>query len=125
MLIDRSFSQLVSGESEASQRKERRAAPRIPVEVDVMIGGGGRVVTCVSCNVSLGGFSVATYSLAALGSTVWFRFQLPTGVIVGSGVVRWVREGRPGRLPAMGVELSKIGPADREALDRFCLPRCA
>ncbi len=125
MLIDRTFSQLVSSETEARQREERRTAPRIPVEVDVMMGGGGRVVTCVSGNVSLGGFSVATYAPAALGSTVWFRFQLPTGVVVGSGVVRWVRQGRPGHLPAMGVELSKIGPADREVLERFCLPRCA
>ncbi len=124
MLIDRSFSTLVSSD-EVSAPGERRAFPRVPVEVDVHIGGGGRVVPCVSSDVSVGGFSVATYVPSSVGATVWFRFQLRTGVVVGAGVVRWLREGRPGRLPAMGVEITKMGIADREALVRFCLPRCA
>lgn len=125
MLIDRTFSTLVSGNVEASARSERRAHPRVPVEVDVHVGGGGRVVPCVSSDVSVSGFSVATYVLSSVGTTVWFRFQLRTGVVVGAGVVRWVREGRPGHLPTMGVEITKTGVADRESLVRFCLPRCA
>jgi uncharacterized protein (TIGR02266 family) len=124
MLIDRSFAHLVSRD-EPRSRDERRAYPRVPVEVDVMIGGGGRVVTCVSGDVSIGGFAVSTYAPSSVGSTVWFRFQLPTGVVVGAGVVRWVREGKPGHLPAMGVEVAKMSAADRECLVRFCLPRCA
>ena len=125
MLIDRSFSHLVSNEPEGSALNERRAFPRVPVEVDVMIGGGDRVVTCVSGDVSVGGFSVSTYAPSSVGATVWFRFQLPTGVIVGAGVVRWARDGKPGLLPAMGVEITKMGVEDRECLVRFCLRLCA
>jgi hypothetical protein len=124
MLIDRSFSHLVSRD-ETSPRTERRAFPRVPVEVDVMIGGGGRVVTCVSVDMSVRGFAVSTYAPSPVGAVVWFRFQLSTGVVVGAGVVRWVREGRPGRLPAMGLEVTKMSVEDRECLVRFCLRRCA
>lgn len=124
MLIDRSFAHLVSRD-ETSRPGERRAFPRVPVEVDVMIGGGGRVVTCVSADVSVGGFAVSTYAPSSVGATVWFRCQLSTGIIVGAGVVRWVREGKPGRLPAMGVEVTKMSVEDRECLVRFCMRRCA
>lgn len=125
MLIDRSFSHLVSSDSKAGASDERRAFPRVPVEVDVMVGGGGGLVTCVSGDVSVGGFSVSTYAPSSAGATVWFRFQIPTGVVVGAGVVRWVRQSRPGRLAAMGIEVTKMGVADRECLVRFCLNRCA
>jgi hypothetical protein len=125
MLIDRSFSHLVSNEADASAPNERRAFPRVPVEVDVMIGGGAQIVTCVSADVSVGGFSVSTYAPSSVGAPVWFRIPLPTGVVVGAGVVRWVREGRAGRIPAMGVELTKMGVADRETLVSFCFRPCA
>jgi hypothetical protein len=90
-----------------------------------MIAGGSQVVTCVSGDMSVGGFSVSTYAPSSVGATVWFRFELTTGVVVGAGVVRWAREGMPGRLPAMGVEITKMGVADRECLVRFCLRRSA
>ena len=115
MLIDRSF----------SHPSERRAFPRVPVQVDVRLGPGVRVLPCVSLDVSLGGFSVETPAPVSVGATLWFRFQLPTGVVVGVGVVRWTTEGKLTRLPAMGVKVTKMGVADRECLVRFCLPRCA
>jgi hypothetical protein len=36
------------------------------------------------------------------------------------GVVRWVREARPGRLAGMGIELAELGEIDRDVLQRFC-----
>jgi uncharacterized protein (TIGR02266 family) len=121
MTIDRFFPHLVSSDVEpTAARSERRAFPRVPVKVHVIIGGSARVVTGVSGDVSVGGFSVATRVPPSVGATVWFRFKLPTGVIDGAGVVRWAREGAPGHLSAMGVEVTKLGVADRECLVRFC-----
>ena len=85
-----------------------------------IIGGSTRVITGVSGDVSVGGFSVAIRVPSSVGATVWFRFKLPTGVIDGAGVVRWAKEGRPGHLSAMGVEVTKLGAADRACLVRFC-----
>ena len=48
------------------------------------------------------------------------RFRLPTGQVVGSGIVRWVREARPGRIAGMGIEFAELGEVDREVLTRFC-----
>lgn len=118
MLIDRSFAELLP--STAADPTERRSAPRIPVETDVTIGGRGRVVAGVSSDVSVGGIFVAAYTPASVGTRVSLRFRLPTGQVVAAGVVRWVREGRPGRIAGMGIELTEMGEVDREALARFC-----
>ena len=118
MLIDRSFAELLP--DTGADPTERRAAPRIPLETDVTIGGRGRVVAGVSGDVSLGGLFVAAYVSMPVGSRVSLRFRLPTGQVVGGGVVRWVREGRPGRLGGMGIELTELGEVDRETLVRFC-----
>jgi uncharacterized protein (TIGR02266 family) len=118
MLIDRSFAEILPGIG--ADPTERRGAPRIPIETDVTIGGRGRVVAGVSSDVSLGGIFVAAYTPVPVGTRVSLRFRLPTGQIMATGVVRWVREGRPGRIAGMGIELGEMGEVDREALARFC-----
>jgi uncharacterized protein (TIGR02266 family) len=127
MLIDRSFSEILSSDAKrgenddrVSDPADRRATPRVAIEVDVSIGGAGRVVTGVSGNVSVGGLSVSTYLPLPEGTRVSVRFRLPTGHVMGTGVVRWTREGRPGRLPGMGIELVEIDAMDRDCLERFC-----
>jgi uncharacterized protein (TIGR02266 family) len=127
MLIDRSFSELLSSDAQkgddgdrATDPADRRLCPRVAVEVDVSIGGAGRVVTGVSGDVSVGGLSVSTYRPLPEGTRVSVRFRLPTGQVMGTGIVRWTREGRPGRLPAMGIELVELDEMDRDCLERFC-----
>lgn len=127
MLIDRSFSELLSSDAETghdgdrvSDPADRRGTPRVAVEVDVSIGGDGRVVTGVSGDVSVGGLYVSTYRPLPEGTRVSVRFRLPTGNVMASGVVRWTREGRPGRLPGMGIEFVELDALDRECLERFC-----
>jgi len=123
MLIDRAFAELLSEgpqSAPAADPPERRAAPRVPVETDVTIGGGGRVMTAVSADVSLGGVFVSAYRPLPEGSRVSLRFRLPTGQVMATGVVRWVREARPGRLAGMGIELLEVGEVDRDVLQRFC-----
>jgi uncharacterized protein (TIGR02266 family) len=118
MLIDRSFAEILPGTG--ADPAERRGTPRIPVETDVTIGGRGRVVVGVSSDVSLGGLFVAAYSPLPVGTRVSLRFRLPTGQVVAAGFVRWVREGRPGRIAGMGIQLGELGEVDRETLVRFC-----
>lgn len=127
MLIDRSFSELLSSDASAendgdrvSDPADRRATPRVAIEVDVSVGGGGRVATGVSGDVSVGGLYVSTYRPLPEGTRVSVRFRLPNGHVTGSGVVRWTREGRPGRLPGMGIEFVELDALDRDCLERFC-----
>jgi uncharacterized protein (TIGR02266 family) len=120
MLIDRSFRELLPGADAAEDPGERRTNPRIPVETDVTLGGNGRVVTGVSGDVSLGGLFVSSYALMPVGTRVSLRFRLPTGQVVGAGVVRWLRDARPGRLGGMGIELTEIAEIDRANLLKFC-----
>jgi uncharacterized protein (TIGR02266 family) len=118
MLIDRSFAELLP--DTAADPTERRADARVSIETDVTIGGQGRVVTGVSADVSLGGIFVATYAPMAIGTRVSLRFRLPSGQVVGGGVVRWVRPARPGRLAGMGISLDELGEVDRAVLLKFC-----
>jgi len=118
MLIDRSFAELLP-DSDVDPT-ERRSAPRIPIETDVTLGGHGRVQVGVASDVSPGGLFVAAYAPVPVGTRVSLRFRLPTGQVVATGVVRWAREGRPGHLAGMGIELTELGEMDREALVRFC-----
>jgi len=118
MLIDRSFAELLADPD--VDPTERRSATRVPIETDVTVGGDGRVQVGVASDVSHGGLFVAAYVPAPAGTRVSLRFRLPTGQVVGAGIVRWVREGRPGRLAGMGIELTEIGEMDREVLARFC-----
>lgn len=118
MLIDRSFAELLP--DTAPDPSERRDSPRIPVEADVTIGGQGRVVVGVSSDVSLGGLFVAAYTPMPAGTRVSVRFRLPSGQVMGTGIVRWVRAARPGRLGGMGIELSELGELDRNVLAKFC-----
>jgi uncharacterized protein (TIGR02266 family) len=120
MLIDRSFAELLSDQDSHTDPTDRRAAPRVPVETDVTIGGEGRLATGVSSDVSLGGIYVSMYRTCAVGARVSLRFRLPTGQVMASGIVRWVREARPGRLGGMGIELTELGEIDRDVLQRFC-----
>jgi uncharacterized protein (TIGR02266 family) len=118
MLIDRSFAELLP-DSDVDPT-ERRSATRIPVETDVTLGGHGRVQVGVASDVSTGGLFVAAYVPAPVGTRVSLQFRLPTGQVMGMGVVRWVREGRPGHIAGMGIELTELGEMDREVLARFC-----
>jgi uncharacterized protein (TIGR02266 family) len=118
MLIDRSFAELLPDAD--VDPTERRSATRIPIETDVTVGGHGRVQVGVASDVSPTGLFVAAYAPIPVGTRVSLRFRLPTGQVMGAGVVRWVREGRPGRIAGMGLELTELEEEDREMLARFC-----
>ncbi len=118
MLIDRSFAEVLP-DSDVDPT-ERRSATRIPIETDVTLGGDARVQVGVASDVSSRGLFVAAYAPVPLGTRLSLRFRLPTGQVLGTGVVRWVRAGRPGHLAGMGIELTELGELDQEVLTRFC-----
>jgi uncharacterized protein (TIGR02266 family) len=118
MLIDRSFAELLPDPE--VDPTERRSGTRIPIEADVTLGGHGRVQVGVASDVSPGGLFVAVYAPVPVGTRLSLRFRLPTGHVVGAGVVRWVRDGRPGRLAGMGIALTEVEETDRQVLERFC-----
>jgi hypothetical protein len=120
MLIDRGFGELLPGADATSDPTERRANPRIPLETDITLASTSRVQTGVVLDVSAGGVCAAAYAPLAVGERASVRFRLPTGTVVATGSVCWVREGRPGSIPRMGIAFSEIGEDDRDALRRFC-----
>jgi hypothetical protein len=78
------------------------------------------VVSGISTDVSENGIFVASYALVAEGAHVSLRFRLSTGHVMAGGVVRWTREGRPGRIPGVGIELVDVSDEDRDTLRRYC-----
>ncbi|HEY3820433.1 MAG TPA: PilZ domain-containing protein [Polyangiaceae bacterium] len=118
MLIDRSFADALTDSD--IDPAERRWATRIPLETDVTLGGHGREQVGVASDVSPRGLFVAVYAPAPVGARLSLRFRLPTGQVMGAGVVRWTREARPGRLAGMGIELTELEELDRDVLARFC-----
>jgi hypothetical protein len=121
MLPDRSFQALV--DSVASDPVERRDARRIPFETDVRLSGDGHVLSCVSTDVSCMSIFLASYRVLPEGTHVSVAFRLPTGYVRGGGVVRRVREGRPGTMAGMAIDLCDLEEVDRESLRRFCEQR--
>jgi Tfp pilus assembly protein PilZ len=63
---------------------------------------------------------VATYAPMSVGSDVTVQFRLPTGTLMASGTVCWVRAARPGRIAGMGIRFTEMGDGDRVTLRRFC-----
>jgi uncharacterized protein (TIGR02266 family) len=119
MLIDRTFTELL-GADPSTDPTERRAAPRVRVETDVVLGGHERVQSGVSLDLSTGGLFVAVFAPLAVGTKVSLRFRIFGASIVSGGMVRWARAARPGRLAGMGIEFVEMRAEDRDALRRFC-----
>jgi uncharacterized protein (TIGR02266 family) len=118
MLIDRSFAELLGDAS--SDPFERREEHRMPIEIDVTIGGCGLLMSGVSINLSLGGIFVAAFAPMPVGARLSLELLLPTGTVAASGIVRWVREACPEHSGGMGIEFVEMGKLDRAALERVC-----
>jgi uncharacterized protein (TIGR02266 family) len=120
LLIDRSFSQLLSEDPASPDPSDRRAERRVPLEVDVALSMEGALSTLVSGNVSRGGLLVWTYRALPPGTRASVTFRLPTGTVVATVVVRWMGEGRAGRVPCMGLQFVEVPSIDLQTLSRFC-----
>lgn len=99
---------------------ERRRAPRYTVVAEVTFESETNFYSGLTENLSEGGLFIATLAPGRIGATIELELALPDGgppIAVGA-VVRWIRGGEDGDVPAPGMGVQFIDlPA--EALDRI------
>jgi uncharacterized protein (TIGR02266 family) len=121
MSIDPSCAEFLPEVEAPRAAVERRRTQRVPLQADVVLQDDkGRVVSGISTDVSETGVFVASYATVAVGVHVSVRFRLPTGHVMATGAIRWTREGAPGRIPGIGIELIEVSDEDHDTLRRFC-----
>lgn len=120
VLIDRSFPELFAADGGATDPTDRRASPRLALEVDVLMAAAGRITRGVSDNLSSGGLCVWTYRALLPLTHVSVGFRLPNGNVLAAAIVRWSEGGRPGQLPRMGMAFLELHALDSARLKRFC-----
>lgn len=104
---------------------ERRGTVRAVARIEVFDDAArrDRVPLFVSGNVSVGGIFLITNDPYESGVKLKISFSLPgdSKPILAEGEVAWRRSERqnPSRQPGMGVQFSKIDPADQERVREF------
>lgn len=106
----------------------RRASPRVALQVEVTMQSESNFFTGFSGDISETGVFVATYQkLLSPGTLVELTLAIPGEPPMPlSGAVRWVREaGAPGSgtLPGMGISFAELGEKETKAIQRFICGR--
>ena len=97
---------------------ERRAALRLPIEMDVNVEGAAHRFQATTADLSSGGMFVLTQRMLPIGANVMLGFTLPNGVTLEVlGAVQ--HHGATG----LGVAFFCLEPKTRELLERFCAVR--
>lgn len=94
----------------------RRASPRVALGVSVVYRVGNTIAGAVTLNVSRGGIAIRSTSPPEPGTSVRVRFRLPGGRrdIDAEARVVWAD-----RRLGMGLQFTRIDPADQAAADEF------
>jgi uncharacterized protein (TIGR02266 family) len=101
--------------------KERRAAVRLPIEIDVDVEGAAHRFRTTTANISAGGMFVATTRDIPVGTNVMLSFALPNGATHELiGVVQWKCDGDA---RGFGVSFFCLDPAVKKSLEHFCAVR--
>jgi len=98
------------------EQSNRRACARVVVGVSIAYRVGNTIAAALTLNISRGGLAIRTTSPLEKGTVVKVRFRLP-GVaqdIDADGLVAWTD-----RRLGMGVQFTRIGTADQDAIDEF------
>jgi CheY-like chemotaxis protein len=92
----------------------RRASPRVPVEVPISIRAGDAIAGAMTVNVGRGGVGVRTLSPLPLASLVGLTFRLPGAArdVEATGRVAW-----SDRQLLMGLQFESIDAAGELAID--------
>jgi len=102
---------------------ERRASPRVELNVGVGFRSDTNFYTGFTCDLSEGGLFVATHMLLPIGTSLTLTFALPAGPeIVARGVVRWLRDPRDDSAEAvrgMGIQFESINRDDELLIREF------
>jgi uncharacterized protein (TIGR02266 family) len=111
---------------------ERRASPRIDLEIEVTLESDSNFYTGLTQDISTGGLFVSTHKLRKIGEHVVVKFGLPgvDGRIVVECEVRWVREPDPlqghrpsDHAPGMGLKFLDLSPESRRIIVSFLRAR--
>ena len=120
---------LASNRVKRSDAPERRAEPRVELEVEVGLSGDTRFFTGQTGDLSQAGLFVATDTPLAVDTELRLSFVLPDGYRVSTdGYVAWVRAPRyrPDELPSgMGVRFEALAERDVRAIGHFLTRRPA
>lgn len=103
--------------------RERRAYPRVALEIEVTLGSESQFYAGLTGDVSEGGIFVSTYQAIPVGERVSVSFKLPNGETKATGVVRWMRPASEGAPPGLGISFDELSENGRELVRAFCEER--
>ena len=94
----------------------RRVNPRAVLGISVAYRLGNTIAAAVTLNISRDGLAIRTTSPLDFGTLVKVRFRLPGAVreVEAEAQVRWAE-----RRVGMGLQFTRIDPADQAAIDEF------
>jgi uncharacterized protein (TIGR02266 family) len=113
---------------------ERRAAARLPIEIDVRVDGAAESFDATTGDLSSGGMFLLTQRVVPLSTQIKLTFTLPNGqTLEVLASVRWQHTGsssdwsgtadadlEPTRGPGVGVAFFALDPESKATLERFC-----
>lgn len=104
---------------------EKRAAARLPIEVDVQVEGAAHRFQATTADLSSGGMFVVTQRAIPVGVEVMLGFTLPNGTALEVlGVVQWQTNGDgAARQPGLGLAFFCLEPDAKAIVERFCSAR--
>ncbi len=107
-----------------SPPNQRRANPRVALEVSVTLESDDNFYAGIANDVSEGGVFVATYQPPPVGATVDLTLILPDSAeqFACSGVVRWIRDLHPASCDApngCGIQWTEMPAGAIAAIRRF------
>ena len=104
----------------ARRRQERRAEPRVPIDLEVDYGCDDTFLFAYIADISILGIFVRTNQPAPPGTRLTLRFTPPgASPLLVKGEVIWINPYRPGEEnpnPGMGVRFLSLSPRERDAI---------
>jgi uncharacterized protein (TIGR02266 family) len=94
----------------------RRSSPRVVLGIPLAYRFGNTIATALTLNISHGGIAIRTTNPLDAATTVKVRFRLPgaTKDVDAEGRIAW-----SDRRMGMGVQFTKVAPADQAGIDDF------
>jgi uncharacterized protein (TIGR02266 family) len=102
---------------------ERRAVPRVPIEVEVSLTSESHFFTGLTGDLSEGGLFIATWRKVAVGAQLELALSLPDGPVLARGRVRWMRDAMECGAPGLGVAFDDLSDEARLRVEAFCAKR--
>ncbi len=97
-------------------RHNRRSGPRVVLGIPVAYRLGNTIAAALTLNISHGGLAIRTTNPLEAGTMIKLRFRLPgaTKDVDAEGRVSWAD-----RRSGMGLQFTKVTPADQAVIDDF------